>query len=207
MGCLKHKRRSSGISEPDASFQPPTRRRNMKQETLLQIPSCTLHLMEAGESVELARGDFTLFRVADQDDQEEDSCLSLATVISIAGGEVQWPLTKDEPVVKLDDVHYLFSLPMKEGDPLSYGITFSQEYRQRLSPLDAFLGEHCCFSAGKVGGGGGGGLKWEEFAPKVEDYNGVLGRAIAGGTGHIVRGIFKCSNAYTNQCRYSKEVR
>ncbi|KAE9464487.1 hypothetical protein C3L33_03601, partial [Rhododendron williamsianum] len=38
------------------------------------------------------------------------------------GDELQWPLTNDEPVVKLDALHYLFSLPMTDGEePLSYG--------------------------------------------------------------------------------------
>ncbi|GFY80847.1 senescence/dehydration-associated protein-like protein [Actinidia rufa] len=42
-------------------------------------------------------------------------------------------------------------------------------------------------------------VNWREFAPVIEDYNNFLAKAIAGGTGQIVKGIFKCSNAYTNQ--------
>ncbi|CAI0543554.1 unnamed protein product [Linum tenue] len=153
--------------------------------------------MEAGEAMELATGDFTLFRIIEQMGGE-------ATIVSIAGGEVQWPLTKDEPVVKLDATHYLFSLPMKDVDPLSYGVTFAERDGQRLQSLDAFLGEHSCFSADS--GGGKSGLEWTEFAPRVEDYNSVLARAIAGGTGQIVRGMFRVSNAYTNQVHKGGEM-
>ncbi|CAI0543550.1 unnamed protein product [Linum tenue] len=161
--------------------------------------------MEAGEAMELATGDFTLFRIIEQMGGEE------ATIVSIAGGEVQWPLTKDEPVVKLDATHYLFSLPMKDVDPLSYGVTFAERDGQRLQSLDAFLGEHSCFSAdsenscfsGSAGSHvlsspSGGSLEWKQLAPRVEDYNNVLARGIAEGTGQIVRGIFMCSNVYSN---------
>ncbi|XP_024539967.1 senescence/dehydration-associated protein At4g35985, chloroplastic isoform X2 [Selaginella moellendorffii] len=34
---------------------------------------------------------------------------------------------------------------------------------------------------------------WTTIAPNVDDYNSSLARAIAGGTGHIIRGIFWCS--------------
>ncbi|CAI0628614.1 unnamed protein product [Linum tenue] len=211
MGCFRPKR-STKPNSSSTSFPPQSR--NLKHEILLQIPSCTLHLMEAGEAMELATGDFTLFRIIEQmggeEEGEEEDVSSLATIVSIAGGEVQWPLTKDEPVVKLDAMHYLFSLPMKDGDPLSYGVTFAERDGQRLQSLDAFLGEHSCFSAdsGGKGGGGGGksGLKWTEFAPRVEDYNSVLARAIAGGTGQIVRGMFRVSNAYTNQVHKGGEM-
>ena len=38
-----------------------------------------------------------------------------------------------------------------------------------------------------------------EYAPAIQDYNNFLAKAIAGGTGQFVKGIFKCSNAYTSQ--------
>ncbi|CAI0543556.1 unnamed protein product [Linum tenue] len=203
MGCFRPKR-STKPNSSSTSFPPQSR--NLKHEILLQIPSCTLHLMEAGEAMELATGDFTLFRIIEQmggEEGEEEDVSSLATIVSIAGGEVQWPLTKDEPVVKLDATHYLFSLPMKDVDPLSYGVTFAERDGQRLQSLDAFLGEHSCFSADS---GGKSGLEWTEFAPRVEDYNSVLARAIAGGTGQIVRGMFRVSNAYTNQVHKGGEM-
>lgn len=118
--------------------------------------------------------------------------------------DLQWPLTKDEPVVKLDSFHYLFSLPMKDGNPLSYGVTFSWGQGQYGSSssslgstLDSFLKEHSCFSG--AASTGNKHVDWKEYAPRIEDYNNVLAKAIAGGTGQIVKGIFKCSNAYTSQ--------
>ncbi|CAI9293271.1 unnamed protein product [Lactuca saligna] len=120
-----------------------------KHETLLSIPNSKVHIMDEGEAVELANGNFTLFQISNDN-------ILLATIIKI-GDDLQWPLTKDEPVVKLDPHHYLFTLPV-------------------IKDID-----------------------WKEFAPKIDAYNNVLAKAIAGGTGQIVRGIFMCSNAYTNQ--------
>lgn len=163
----------------------------VKHETLLRIPGCVVDLVEEGEAIELARGDFSLVLISDQN-------VSLATIVKI-GKDLQWPLTKDEPVVKIDTFHYLFTLPIKEGDPLNYGVTFYNRCDQNLlGSLDSFLKEHSCFSCpSKLKGGHE--LDWKEFAPNIEAYNGVLARAIAGGTGQIVRGIFICSNAYTHQ--------
>ncbi|GAB4839024.1 hypothetical protein Ancab_028552 [Ancistrocladus abbreviatus] len=172
---------------------------NVKHEAFIQIPGCTVHLMDEGEAVEIAKGDFTLLHVSDQN-------LSLATVIKV-GEDLQWPLTKDEPVVKLDSLHYLFTLPIKDGDPLSYGVTFLEQYVGRLASLDSFLGEHSCFSCPSNSTlAQRNNIDWKQFAPKIEDYNGVLAKAIAGGTGQIVRGIFICSNAYTNQVQKGGEL-
>ena len=40
---------------------------------------------------------------------------------------------------------------------------------------------------------------WTALAPGVEDYNSVVGKAIAAGFGQIIKGIFLCSNAYASQ--------
>ncbi|KAL9829588.1 putative senescence/spartin-associated [Arabidopsis thaliana] len=42
-------------------------------------------------------------------------------------------------------------------------------------------------------------IDWKEFAPKTEEYKSVVAKAIAGGTGHIIKGIFTCSNAYSKK--------
>ncbi|KAL1094168.1 hypothetical protein V6Z11_D06G076900, partial [Gossypium hirsutum] len=171
--------------------------KNLKVEPLLQIPGCRVYLMEEGEALELGKGEFTLVRVLEED-------VPLATIIKV-GEDVQWPLTKDEPVVKLDSFHYLFSLPMKDGNPLSYGVTFSGQYDSRfMSSLDSFLKEHSCFSGATSSGDKH--VDWKEYAPRIESYNNVLAKAIAGGTGQIVKGIFKCSNAYTSQVQKGGET-
>ncbi|KAK7245453.1 hypothetical protein RIF29_40299 [Crotalaria pallida] len=171
--------------------------KGVKQEVLIQIPGCKVHLVDEGEAVELARGEFKIVKVMDQN-------VCLATIIKV-GNDLQWPLTKDEPVMKVDDLHYLFSLPMKHGDePLSYGITFSKHSFGSIGLLDSFLKEHACFS--DLNSSKKSEIDWKEFAPRVEDYNHFLAKAIAEGTGQIVKGIFMCSNAYTNQVQKGGET-
>ncbi|KAK6941456.1 Senescence/spartin-associated, C-terminal [Dillenia turbinata] len=193
MGCFKsHKSRSKTLTS-EASFQSNQQNpeaKNLKQEVLLHIPGCKVTLVEEGEAIELANGDFTILRISDEN-------VNLATIIKV-GDDLQWPLTKDEPVVKLDTHDYLFSLPIKDGELLSYGVTFLQQYGNNLGLLDSFLKEHSCFSS-NITLMRNKDIDWKEFAPRIDDYNNILSKAIAGGTGQIVKGIFKCSNAYTSQ--------
>ncbi|GFP86738.1 hypothetical protein PHJA_000817600 [Phtheirospermum japonicum] len=202
MNCFRSKRSRTPAKalSPPPEQQTPLQQipeyKNVKHEILLRIPECKVHLMDEGEALELASGDnyFELVRVSDEN-------VPLATTIKV-GDELQWPLTKDEPVVKLDASHYLFSLPMRDDKPLSYGVTFPD--RADLGLLDSFLKENSLFTSS--GTGKEGGIDWKDFAPAVDDYNNVLAKAIAGGTGQIVKGIFKCSNAYTNQVQKGGET-
>ncbi|KAL0345177.1 UNVERIFIED_CONTAM: Senescence/dehydration-associated protein, chloroplastic [Sesamum radiatum] len=204
MNCFKPKRSKPPSPTKTTSSPPPQQvqeipeSKNVKHEILLRIPSCRVHLMDGGEALELAAGDFELLRISDEN-------VSLATTIKV-GEELQWPLTKDEPVVKLDALHYLFSLPMKDGEPLSYGVSFSDGNGADLGLLDSFLKENSLFSSSSSSRSRKGDINWKEFAPAVNDYNSVLAKAIAGGTGQIVKGIFKCSNAYTNQVQKGGET-
>ncbi|KAI9192416.1 hypothetical protein LWI28_022654 [Acer negundo] len=202
MGCFRSRSRATMKTSSSASFssnhQNPESR-NLVHEVLLRIPGCTAHLMDQGEAVELGNGEFTLVRIMDDN-------VSLATIVKI-GHDLQWPLTKDEPVVKLDSLHYLFSLPMKDSDPLSYGVTFWEQYGNSLGLLDSFLSEHSCFSAASSSASTRKNkVDWKEFAPRIDDYNNFLAKAIAGGTGQIIKGIFICSNAYTNQIQKGGEM-
>lgn len=151
--------------------------------------------MEEGEALEIAKGDFEIIRLSDEN-------VVLATVLKV-GDDLQWPLTRDEPIIKLDAFHYLFSLPIKDGEALSYGVTFLDG--GKLGFLDSFLQENSCFSC-SVSSSQNKDLHWKEFAPRIENYNNFLAKAIAGGTGQIVKGIFKCSNAYTNQVQRGGEM-
>ncbi|KAL2500926.1 Senescence/dehydration-associated protein-related [Forsythia ovata] len=209
MNCCRPKRQKSfsptntpPSSDPlpsDDQFQEIPENKNVKHQVLLTIPECKVYLMDEGEALDLANGDFTLFRLSDEN-------LSLATTIKV-GDELQWPLTKDEPVVKLDALNYLFSLPMKDDKPLSYGVAFSEKINgENLGFLDSFLKEHSLFLTSSSSSRRKEELNWKKFAPTVEDYNSVLAKAIAGGTGHIVKGIFICSNAYTNQVQKGGET-
>uniref|UniRef100_A0A5B6YW54 Senescence domain-containing protein n=1 Tax=Davidia involucrata TaxID=16924 RepID=A0A5B6YW54_DAVIN len=200
MNCFRPKSRKSlspsKTSSSESSERDNPEPKNVKHEVLLRIPGCKVHLMDEGEALELANGDFRLLRLS-------DDSVSLATIVKV-GDDLQWPLTKDEPVVKLDALHYLFSLPMKGSDPLSYGVSFSEQYGVNLGLLDSFLQEHSCFSSSSSTQNKD--VNWKEFAPRIEDYKNVLARAIAGGTGQIVKGIFICSNAYSNQVQKGGEM-
>eukprot|EP01018_Ginkgo_biloba_P015517 Gb_39731 [translate_table: standard] len=77
------------------------------------------------------------------------------------GEDLLWPLTKDEPTLKLDSSHYLFSIRpppavAAEADEanangmnaasteiLNYGVTFASE--EGLELVDKYLPQHACF--------------------------------------------------------------
>ncbi|KAL4283300.1 hypothetical protein GQ457_16G002910 [Hibiscus cannabinus] len=195
MGCFRPKSSKTPHPMQPYTTEPAPENKTLKLELLLHIPGCTVHLMDEGEAMELANGDFTLVRASDDD-------VPLATIVKV-GEDLQWPLTKDEPVVKLDSFHYLFSLPVKDGNPLSYGVSFPDAGRS-TSSLDSFLKENSCFSGATSTGDKH--VDWKEYAPRIQDYNNVLAKAIAGGTGQIVKGIFKCSNSYSNQVKKGGET-
>lgn len=179
MGCANSKSSS------------PTSPNKYKEDVLLKIPDASVHLTGDGEAIELARGDLTILKITDED-------VSLATVVKV-GLHLQWPLTKDEPVIKLDKLHYLFTIPDKDGGFLNYGVTFAAA-DNLLDSLDEFLKKHACFSTPKPKKAPSSyELYWKDYAPKIDEYNGVLAKAIAQGTGEIVKGIFICSNAYAGQ--------
>ncbi|KAL5697754.1 hypothetical protein ACHQM5_028871 [Ranunculus cassubicifolius] len=200
MGCFggrqSHIKKNHSLQTME-TFSPKPEPSRVKHELLLQIPECSLNLIQGRETTELTRGDFTLVRLIDEN-------ISLAFILKV-GNDLQWPLTKDEPVVKLNKLNYLFSLPLRDGDPLSYGVSFSEQFSSNLPLLDSFLQQHSCFSVASSPSSNGA-INWKEYAPKIEDYNGVLAKAIAAGTGEIVKGIFKCSNAYSNQVHKGGEI-
>ncbi|XP_023516308.1 senescence/dehydration-associated protein At4g35985, chloroplastic-like [Cucurbita pepo subsp. pepo] len=203
MGCFSFRPSKSPppmkVSHPiQAPPQENSEPKRFKQEVLLQIPGCRAHLMDGGEALELANGEFKVERIMEDD-------VSLATIIKV-GEDLQWPLTKDEPVVKLNSLNYLFSLPMKDGDPLSYGVTFLEQYSSSLSLLDLFLKDNSCFCSSSCNANNKSIINWKEYAPKIDDYNNMLAKAIAEGTGQIVQGIFKCSNSYANQVNKGGEM-
>ncbi|KAL4034665.1 hypothetical protein IC575_003329 [Cucumis melo] len=205
MGCFSFRPSKSQASmKPSNSIQSPLRNpepQKLKQEVLLQIQGCRVHLMDGGEALELANGEFKLERILEDE-------VSLATIVKV-GDDLQWPLTKDEPVVKLNSLNYLFSLPMKDGDPLSYGVTFLEQNSSSLNLLDSFLKENSCFSSSSSSCNAPNNksmINWKEYAPKIDDYNNILAKAIAEGTGQIVQGIFKCSNSYANQVNKGGEM-
>ncbi|XP_047311952.1 senescence/dehydration-associated protein At4g35985, chloroplastic-like [Impatiens glandulifera] len=192
MNCFKSKKRPTKFQtslKPDMISQPTT----ITHDVLLSFPHCRVHLLGSGEALEIANGDFSIISLVDEG-------IVLATIIKV-GNDLQWPLTKDEPVVKLDLCDYLFSLPMRDSESLSYGVTFMENNSGRinLGQLDEFLKVNSCFSCSDSSVKMKKGLNWKDYAPKIEDYNNFLAKTIAHGTGQVVKGIFMCSNAYTSQ--------
>ncbi|KAF8696267.1 hypothetical protein HU200_037170 [Digitaria exilis] len=189
------------------------RPRGLREETLLRVPGASVHLVSGSGDVpvELARGgDLTVVRITKDD-------VAVATAVRV-GRDLGWPLARDEPVVKLDRLHYLFTLPDRDGTFLNYGVSFdagAAADAAALASLDAFLRSNACFSEPSSPAGpsksffwsrpppqqqpAASDAYWNDFAPRVQGYNVVLAAAIAAGTGQLVRGIFMCSEAYASQ--------
>ncbi|CAM8953787.1 unnamed protein product [Rhodiola kirilowii] len=147
-------------SKPDSPPSP----NNSVEETLIHIPGAFLHLIDKQCSVELAYGDFYITRLRQGD--------NTIAVLARVGDEIQWPLTKNEAGVKLDDSHYFFSLRIPKAnspdssddeesvskstqnayeDVLNYGLTFALKGQKgNLKELDAVLERYCSFSVHKV---------------------------------------------------------
>jgi len=196
------------------------------EETLVRIPGgAVVNLVDAGEEVsdsaQLGSGEFSIVRIV----QGNTGIVLFVNV----GEDVRWPLTKDEPTLKLDSRHYLFSirLPPDEeaadkdsSDILNYGVTFADE--EGLDSLDSFLQQHACLSLPAESTGGASkstratkwgscdrenpeAAYWTALAPRVENYNSVVAKAIAAGSGQIIKGLFLCTNAYDSQVQKGGE--
>eukprot|EP01018_Ginkgo_biloba_P015516 Gb_39730 [translate_table: standard] len=199
------------------------------EETLVEIPGAVVNLVDGEESVELGRGQFSLVRL-------QQGSTGIALFVKV-GEDLLWPLTKDEPTLKLDSSHYLFSirpppavaaeaddeanLNAMNAEILNYGVTFATE--EGLELLDNYLHQHACFSIptsesvccgpkltmGRPKHGAdpeeNSKAYWTALAPKVEDYNSMLGKAIAAGSGQIIKGLFMCSDAYSSQVQRGGE--
>lgn len=116
---------------------------------MLQIPGTIVNLIERENSVELAYGDLSIVTLIQGD--------NVVAVFARIGDEIQWPLAKDEPVVKLDASHYFFTLrvPAEEGkgaeEFLNYGLTIAAKGQEAvLKELDRVLEIYSCFSVQKV---------------------------------------------------------
>ncbi|CAI0434931.1 unnamed protein product [Linum tenue] len=131
------------------------------EELLIRIPGAIVHLIEKDHSVELACGalDIVTFKQG-------------GTVIAAfcrIGGDIQWPLAKDEAAVKLDQSHYFFSLRVPSGsqefsdeeeesrgsgnqfEVLNYGVTFASKGQEGLlKELDRVLESYSAFSVQEV---------------------------------------------------------
>ncbi|CAO2166229.1 unnamed protein product [Urochloa humidicola] len=195
------------------------RARGIREETLLRVPGASVHLIGSdGPPVELGRGDLTVVRITKDD-------VAVATAVRV-GRDLGWPLARDEPVVRLDRLHYLFTLPDSSssdggGTFLNYGVSFDGNAdAAALASLDGFLRSNACFSAPSSAFPSwnwkssrpqqqpvaSADAYWNDFAPRMAGYNGVLAKAIAAGTGQLVKGIFMCSEAYASQVQKGADL-
>lgn len=94
-----------GEGEGEGSGNPHAQRAaGAVEEHLVTIPGAIVHLVDDQESVFLGNGDFSVVRIT----QQSRGIVALVRV----GDALQWPLMSDEQVVKLDPIHYVFSLPV-----------------------------------------------------------------------------------------------
>ncbi|CAA7041711.1 unnamed protein product [Microthlaspi erraticum] len=219
------------------------------EEVILTIHGAILHLIDKSCSVELAVGDLEILRLV-QDD------ITIAVFARVAK-EIQWPLTKDSPAVKVDESHYFFSLPpVKESESetpedhsteeesvemLNYGLTIASKGQEPLlEKLDQILTDYNCFTEEKheseeeTGEDGNdenvleltaaketspeelkGKRKkmvkkectayWTALAPNVEDYSGDAAKAVAAGTGQLIKGILWCGDVAIDRLMWGNE--
>ncbi|KAK1321998.1 hypothetical protein QJS10_CPA03g02260 [Acorus calamus] len=194
------------------------------EEALVKIPGAIVHLIDRQDSVELASGDLTVVRLR----QGNDAVAILVRVDGKGGDCLQWPLAKDEAVVKLDVAHYFFTLRVPDGKAevdsdsiLNYGLTFSASKGRDglLRELDGVLDNYSAFSVqkvskkveeiGKVGRAveeeKAAGAYWTTLAPNVEDYSGSVARVIAAGSGQLIKGIFWCGDVTVDRIKWGNE--
>ncbi|OWM68206.1 protein EARLY-RESPONSIVE TO DEHYDRATION 7, chloroplastic-like [Punica granatum] len=148
--------------DPRSPSAPP----ESTEETLIRVPGVMLHLIDKEYSVELACGDLTITVLRQG--------VNTVAVLAQVADEIQWPLTKDEVGVRVDESHYFFSLCSSgkaksvssssdedEGRVkkrkayadalLSYGLTIASKGQEGLlKELDAILDKYSSFSVQKV---------------------------------------------------------
>ncbi|XP_030450403.2 protein EARLY-RESPONSIVE TO DEHYDRATION 7, chloroplastic-like [Syzygium oleosum] len=138
------------IQESDNLYSQPS------EEALVKVPGAIVHLIQTEKSIELACGELAIVGLKQGD--------NVIAVLARVGDEIQWPLAKDEPAVKLDDTHYFFTLRVPgngaveddrgEGgdfEMLNYGLTFAAKGQDGLlKELDRVLEMYSCFSVQEV---------------------------------------------------------
>ncbi|KNA04734.1 hypothetical protein SOVF_196930 [Spinacia oleracea] len=134
-------------SVPGTPSAPPDLEPKPVEETLITIPGAVVHLIDKKYSVELGIGDFSIRRIRQG--------VNTVAIFACVSDDVQWPLIKEEEIVKVDDSHYFFSLSdsgSKEGDDvLNYGLSFASKGQESLlKEMDAIFGSFGNFSVQSV---------------------------------------------------------
>lgn len=132
---------TTGVSEPVVV--------EASEDVLVRVRGAMVHLVDDQDSPLLAEGEFKVVRI----EQEGKGIVAIAKV----GDSLQWPLTEDEPAVKLDSNHYFFTIKVPRRvdnmdretaggshESLTYGITFTGAGYEH--ELDAVLDKYSGFS-------------------------------------------------------------
>ncbi|CAN7076335.1 unnamed protein product [Brassica oleracea var. botrytis] len=142
--------------QPESRSIPVSAPPAAREEVILTISGAILHLIDQSYSVELACGDLAIIRIV------QDG--NVVAVLARVADEIQWPLTKDENSVKVDESHYFFTLrPSKDfgsdssdedednADMLNYGLTIASKGQEHLlEELERILDHYSCFTVQKV---------------------------------------------------------
>ena len=144
------------------------------EEVLVSLRGAQVHLVDDQESPLLGQGDFAVVLI-------EEAGNGIVTFVRV-GENLRWPLTKDEPAVKLDDSHYFFTIrvprPIDEMDTetarcpsqevISYGVTFlAAGQEEHLRELDTVLNQYSQFSNPQL----------VSAEPERDEYNGAFGHS------------------------------
>ncbi|KAM7264906.1 hypothetical protein ACFE04_002589 [Oxalis oulophora] len=158
------------VSPPPTTFEP-------REEILVKVPGTIVNLIEKdNNSIQLAYGDLSIVSLSQND--------NVVAVFARVSDQIQWPLAKDEPAVKLDHSHYFFTLrvPIEQQESnnsnnvvveevLNYGVTIATKGQQEgiLEKLDSVLDKYSCFSVQNVNKGDAEeGLLWEGLDRNME---------------------------------------
>lgn len=143
------------------------------EEVVIKIPGALVHLIDKEQSIEIARGEFSIVKLWQGD--------TVVAVLARVGDEIQWPLAKDESAVKLDQSHYFFALSVpletdqgqghdyaENESSLNYGLTIAGKGQKKLlRELDGVLEKYSAFSVEKVAGKGAAAEGWWAVAGEV----------------------------------------
>uniref|UniRef100_A0A803LGF0 Senescence domain-containing protein n=1 Tax=Chenopodium quinoa TaxID=63459 RepID=A0A803LGF0_CHEQI len=173
------------------------------EKLLIKIPATIVHLIDNQQSVELAFGDLEIILLRQNDAD--------VAVLARIGDQLQWPLTKDEATLKLDDSHYFFTLSSND-DVLNYGLTIPSKGQETLlKKLDSILEKEVTpeevnrDAAKREKIEESAAAYWTTLAPNVEEYSGCVARMIAAGSGMLVKGILWCGDVTVDRLKWGNE--
>ncbi|GAV62892.1 Senescence domain-containing protein [Cephalotus follicularis] len=209
----------------DPIYQSP------REQLILKIPGAIVHLIEKYNSVQLACGELSIVSLCQGDnvviavfarigDQIQWPLAKDETAVKV--DDSHYFFTLRVPSTTLDDVELL-----------NYGLTIASKGQEKgLKQLDAVLETYSCFSVQEVNGSfndwdvldarevspedmevegtrelviESSAAYWTTLAPNVEDYSGCVARAIAAGSGQLIKGILWCGDVTVDRLKWGNE--